>query len=82
MAEMDFLVGLAGERIKKELLLQVKESIKEEQDAIDIYRRRADYCRIGYPWISEIYDHVREEEEHHLKEFQDMAEGIRQLETK
>jgi rubrerythrin len=81
MAE-DLLVEFVGEKVKKELLAQVQDSIREEEAAIDVYRRRADYCRRGYPKIAEIYDHVREEEEHHLKEFQDMAEGIRQLETK
>lgn len=71
----------ATESVRKELLHQVQDSIKEEEAAIDVYRRRADYCRRGYPKIAEIYDHIRKEEEHHREEFLALAKKIRQFET-
>jgi rubrerythrin len=80
MAE-DLLVEFVGEKVKKELLAQVQDSIREEEAAIDVYRRRADYCRRGYPKIAEIYDHIRKEEEHHREEFLALAKKIRQFET-
>lgn len=78
--EIEFLSEIAGERIKQELLHQIEDSIKEEKEAIDLYKRRADYAR-NFPAIAIVYDHIREEEEHHLKELRGAAKNIRK-ETK
>jgi rubrerythrin len=78
----ELLVDLVGEKVKKELLHQAQDSIKEEEAAIDVYRRRGNYARRGYPEIASIYDHIRDEEEHHQKEFLALAKRISQLETK
>lgn len=73
----DLLAEFATEPVRKELLRQLEDSIKEEKAAIDVYRRRADYARRGYPTIALIYDHIREEEEHHIKELKKATEELR-----
>lgn len=70
------LVEFAAEEVKEELLRHLKESISEEKAAIDVYRIRANYARRGYPTIALLYDHIREEEEHHLKELLNMVNQL------
>jgi len=65
------------EKDRKEVLQQIEDSIKEEQAAIDVYRRRADYAHTAFPTVATVYNHIREEEEHHLQEFQDAAKNLR-----
>jgi rubrerythrin len=87
MAE-DFLVEAVNRNVKKELLQQLEHSMKEELQAAEVYRRRGDYARRGYPsppgWsisyiqkLAEVYDHVRKEEEEHYREFQEAADKLR-----
>lgn len=73
----DLLREFATEPVRKELLRQLQESITEERKAIDVYRRRADYARRGYPTIALIYDHIREEEERHSRELLDADNELR-----
>ena len=66
---MEQILGeFATEEVKRLTLLQLETSMKEEQAAIDAYRRRADYARRGYPAIAIMLDHIRGEEEEHLRE--------------
>ena len=74
------VITITDERLRREILRQLNDSVSEEQQAIDVYRRRADYAH-DFPSIASVYGHIREEEEHHLKEFQDLAKNLRR-ETK
>lgn len=78
--EIEFLSQIAGEKIKKELIRQLQDSIKEEQEAIKAYENRGHYAR-NFPAIAAVYDHLWEEEKHHLEELQNAVEKLRK-ETK
>jgi len=61
---------------RRAVLLQLEISAREEQEAINAYRRRADYARIGFPATSIMLNHIREEEEEHLKEIRREIERL------
>jgi bacterioferritin (cytochrome b1) len=74
---MEQILGeFATEEVKRSTLLQLETSMKEEQAAIDAYRRRADYARRGFPVTAIMLDHIREEEEEHLREIRKEIERL------
>jgi rubrerythrin len=78
----DFLADQTTQKVIDELLRQINDSLKEERVAVDIYRRRANYARRGYPEVAERYDHILDEEEQHIKELEKMAEKLRRKRPK
>jgi rubrerythrin len=65
-------------KLRKEIRQQLQDSLKEEQQAVKDYHRRAEYARYKYPEIAKMYDHIAEEERHHAREFLDMLNRIRE----
>lgn len=61
----------------KLLVTYLQDSIKEEQQAIKMYHKRAEWARKTFPPLADVWEHIQKEEEHHLKELQDLVNKIR-----
>lgn len=72
--------GIAARQAKiwKEVNNQLRDSVHEEMEAIDLYKRRAEYARKnGYDDLAQLYDHTREEEEHHSKKLLEASHKVK-----
>jgi rubrerythrin len=72
----NFLSDYGTQEVKRAVLLQLEISMREEKEAIEAYRRRADYARRGFPVTAIMLDHIREEEEEHLREIRKEIERL------
>lgn len=71
------LAESGNEEVRRSVLLQLEISMREEQEAIDAYRRRAEYARRYFPATSIMLDHIRGEEEEHLREIGKEVDRLR-----